>query len=209
MRGAPGRSSRSWRRSALGRRLVTAELTDAANTFVSSQFMPVAYSVYALVGNDDPETCRDAEVGHTWRGTPASAQMEWLGGYDLDGYRTTGARSSSGQHSVQPPDDAAGLGRPASPVRLGAARRASWVEVPAHRHRRLPLSQRSFATGAWAAPTTGSLASLSYAVIRPVPAETAPRATAFRSCHQRCLSNQTPNRLRRQLGQERKQESSQ
>jgi hypothetical protein len=84
----------------IDRPTLAGNLTDAANTFFSSQIMPVAYGVYALVGNDDPETCRDAEVGHTWRGAPASAQMEWLGGYDLDGYKNNRGRFILGQHSL-------------------------------------------------------------------------------------------------------------
>jgi hypothetical protein len=84
----------------IDRPTLASRLTDAANTFFSSQIMPVAYGVYALVGNDDPETCRDALYGHTWRGAPASAQMEWLGGYDLDGYKNDRGRFILGQHSL-------------------------------------------------------------------------------------------------------------
>jgi hypothetical protein len=84
----------------IDRPTLASRLVDAANTFFSSQVMPVAYGVYALVGNDDPETCRDALYGHTWRGAPASAQMEWLGGYDLDGYKNERGRFILGQHSL-------------------------------------------------------------------------------------------------------------
>jgi hypothetical protein len=84
----------------IDRPTLASRFTDAANTFFSSQIMPVAYGVWGLVGNDDPETCRDALYGHTWRGAPASAQMEWVGGYDLDGYKNDRGRFILGQHTL-------------------------------------------------------------------------------------------------------------
>jgi hypothetical protein len=75
-------------------------LTGTANSYFSSELMPVGYEVYALVGSDDPETCRDAVYGHTWRGAPASAQMEWMGGYDLFGEKHQQARFLLGLHHL-------------------------------------------------------------------------------------------------------------
>jgi hypothetical protein len=86
-----------WR---IDRPALASKLTDAANTFFSSQIVPVGYEVYALVGSDDPETCRDAVYGHTWRGAPASAQMEWMGGYDLFGQKHQQARFLLGLHHL-------------------------------------------------------------------------------------------------------------
>ena len=76
-------------------------LTGSANSYFSSELLPVGYEVYALVGSDDPETCRDAVYGHTWRGAPASAQMEWMGGYDLFGEKHQRARFLLGLHSLR------------------------------------------------------------------------------------------------------------
>lgn len=45
-------------------------------------------------------SCRDALYGHTWRGAPTSAQMEWMGGYDLDGQQHQRARFILGRHSL-------------------------------------------------------------------------------------------------------------
>jgi hypothetical protein len=84
----------------IDRPTLASRLTDAANTFFSSQIMPVAYGVYALVGDDNPDTCRDALYGYTWRGAPQSAQMEWQGGYDLDGYKNDRGRFILGQHEL-------------------------------------------------------------------------------------------------------------
>jgi hypothetical protein len=81
-------------------------LTGAANTYFSSELMPVAYGVYALVGSDDPNTCRDAAYGHIWSGAPASAHMEWRGGYDLDGEKHQRARFVLGEHSLTIKHDA-------------------------------------------------------------------------------------------------------
>ena len=75
-------------------------LRTAAQAFFSWELMPVVYEVYALVGSDDPETCRDALYGHTWRGAPASAQMMWMGGYDLFGEKHQQARFLLGQHHL-------------------------------------------------------------------------------------------------------------
>jgi hypothetical protein len=79
---------------------VATNLRTAAQAFFSWELMPVAYEVYALVGSDDPETCRDALYGHTWRGAPASAQMEWMGGYDLFGEKHQQARFLIGKHHL-------------------------------------------------------------------------------------------------------------
>jgi hypothetical protein len=66
-------------------------LTAAARAFFYSELMPIPYGVYALVPkypynfDGNPDHCYDQKYGWTWQGAPATAQMTWTGGFDLDG----------------------------------------------------------------------------------------------------------------------------
>jgi hypothetical protein len=71
-----------------------------------SKLMPLPSGVYALVGeypyrfDGNPDNCYDNEVGWTWRGAPATANMEWMGGFDLDGFSATQGRFVLGRHDL-------------------------------------------------------------------------------------------------------------
>jgi hypothetical protein len=68
-------------------------LTKAARTYFYSQLMPVPYGVHALEpaglppGSTEPDACRDALYGHTWRDAPPTAQLKWMGDFNQDGVR--------------------------------------------------------------------------------------------------------------------------
>jgi hypothetical protein len=77
-------------------------LSTAANGFFSAALLPIPYGVHALVGSpDDPEKCRDLVYGYPWAGAPASVQMEWRGGYDLDGWKNDRGRFILGRHRLK------------------------------------------------------------------------------------------------------------
>jgi hypothetical protein len=71
-----------------------------------SELMPIPYGTYALVGefpyrfDGNPDNCYDQAYGWTWNGAPATAQMEWMGGFDQGGYRGSQGRFVLGRHSL-------------------------------------------------------------------------------------------------------------
>jgi hypothetical protein len=96
-------------------------LGKAGETLFYSELMPVAYGVYglftcrqllcgALRGSGHPpfvnpnaDDCFDQRYGHIWRGAPATAQMVWRGGVDLDSYSAdvgTADRFVLGRHTL-------------------------------------------------------------------------------------------------------------
>jgi hypothetical protein len=83
-------------------------LTAAARAFFYSQLMPIPYGVYALVVeyprsfDGNPDHCYDQKYGWTWQGAPATAQMSWKGGFDLDGWSAQEGSTTFvlGKHSL-------------------------------------------------------------------------------------------------------------
>ncbi len=70
---------------------LTDNITTAARAFFSSELVPIPYGVYALFKdghrpwNFGVGFCRDLRYGTTWKGTPASAQIRWMGDFSRDG----------------------------------------------------------------------------------------------------------------------------
>lgn len=67
---------------------VKQNLTNSAGAFFSSQLLPIPYGVHDLEGtgfNADPTTdnCYTLSYGHTYRGAPETAKLEWMGEFDF------------------------------------------------------------------------------------------------------------------------------
>lgn len=81
-------------------------LCDAAEAFFYSELMPIPYGAYALVGeypyrfHGNPDDCYDQKYGWTWRNAPATAQMQWMGGYDHGGFSASQGRLVLGRHDL-------------------------------------------------------------------------------------------------------------
>jgi hypothetical protein len=99
--------------------------------------MPIPYGVYALIPfppytfTDNPDTCFDQKYGFTWKGAPATAQMKWAGGFNLDGYARAGRLDSLRSRQAQPEREvllvpAGDIDRPdVPPAQAGRLRRAA------------------------------------------------------------------------------------
>lgn len=67
---------------------VKAKLTSSAGSFFSSQLLPIPYGVHDLEGtgfNAEPtaENCYTLNFGHTYRGAPETAKLQWMGDFDF------------------------------------------------------------------------------------------------------------------------------
>lgn len=67
---------------------VKENLTNSAGAFFSGQLLPIPYGVHDLEGtgfNADPttENCYTLKYGHTYRGAPETAKLEWMGEFDF------------------------------------------------------------------------------------------------------------------------------
>ena len=67
---------------------VKQNLTNSAGAFFSSQLLPIAYGVHDLQStgyNASPtaDNCYTLSYGHTYRGAPDTAKLEWMGEFDF------------------------------------------------------------------------------------------------------------------------------
>lgn len=67
---------------------VKENLTNSAGAFFSSQLLPIPYGVHDLEAtgfNPGPtaENCYTLSYGHTYRGAPETAKLEWMGEFDF------------------------------------------------------------------------------------------------------------------------------
>jgi len=63
---------------------VTTNVANAGEVFFSSELLPIPYGVWNLEGtgfngNPDAENCYTLAWGHTFRGAPETAKIEWMG----------------------------------------------------------------------------------------------------------------------------------
>jgi hypothetical protein len=67
---------------------VKAKLTNSAGAFFSSQLLPIPYGVHLLEStgfNAEPttENCYTLNFGHTYRGAPETAKLQWMGDFEF------------------------------------------------------------------------------------------------------------------------------
>jgi hypothetical protein len=88
---------------------MTADITTAASAFFSSELVPIVYGVHALIWKVNksiiplgwPDDCTSFLYPDTWRGTPGSAQIRWMGNFTRDGYHQSfPTMLALGRHSL-------------------------------------------------------------------------------------------------------------
>ena len=87
---------------------VKANLTNSAQVFFSSQLLPIPYGVHDLEatgfnGNPSAENCYTLKYGHTYRGAPETAKLEWMGDFNFQ--EATGGFPSQFVLAVHSPSD--------------------------------------------------------------------------------------------------------